>query len=60
MSLRNTTMWEVLLPDGAHKWGMAKELEIDKDGLMHAPEGPGLGGEIDFELIRRKTEAVLQ
>ena len=38
---------------------MAKELGIDKDGLMHAPAGPGLAGEIDFELIKRKTEAVL-
>ena len=60
MALRNTTMWEVLLPDGAHKYGMAKELEIDKDGLMHAPTEPGIGGQIDFELIERKTEAVLR
>jgi L-alanine-DL-glutamate epimerase-like enolase superfamily enzyme len=60
MALRNTTMWEVLLPDGAHKYGMAKELEIDKDGLLHAPTAPGLGGEIDFALIERKTEAVLR
>jgi L-alanine-DL-glutamate epimerase-like enolase superfamily enzyme len=60
MALRNTTMWEVLLPDAAHKYGMAKELEIDKDGLLHAPTAPGLGGEIDFALIERKTEAVLR
>jgi len=26
---------------------------------MHAPAGPGLGAEIDFELIQRKTEMVL-
>jgi L-alanine-DL-glutamate epimerase-like enolase superfamily enzyme len=60
MALRNTTMWEVLLPDGAHKYGMVKELEIDANGLMHAPSEPGLGGEIDLELIARKTEAVLR
>ena len=60
MALRNTTMWEVLLPDGAHKYGMIKELEIDRDGLMHAPMAPGVGGEIDFGLIERKTEAVLR
>jgi hypothetical protein len=57
--LRNTTMWEVLLPDGAHKYGMAQELEIDAEGLMHAPTAPGLGGAIDFDLIARKTEATL-
>jgi len=60
MALRNTTMWEVLLPDGAHKYGMVKELEIDDKGLMHAPTAPGIGGDIDFELIARKTEAVLK
>ena len=48
MALRNTTMWEVLLPDGAHKYGMVKDLEIDKDGLMHAPTEPGLGGRDRF------------
>ena len=37
----------------------AKDLEIDRDGLMHAPSEP-LGGEIDFGLIERKTEAVLR
>ena len=60
MALRNTTMFEVLLPHGAHKYGMVKEIDIDQDGLMHAPTGPGLGAEIDFELIARKTETVLR
>jgi L-alanine-DL-glutamate epimerase-like enolase superfamily enzyme len=60
MALRNTTMFEVLLPHGAHKYGMTKEIDIDKNGLMRAPTGPGLGAEIDFELITRKTEAVLR
>ena len=38
---------------------MAKDLEIDADGMLHAPTAPGLGAEIDFDLITRKTEAVL-
>jgi L-alanine-DL-glutamate epimerase-like enolase superfamily enzyme len=59
MAIRNTTMFEVLLPDGAHKYGMAKEIEIDREGMLYAPTGAGLAGEIDFDLIRRKTEAVL-
>jgi L-alanine-DL-glutamate epimerase-like enolase superfamily enzyme len=59
MAIRNTTMWEVLLPDGAHKYGMINDLAPDKDGMMHAPTEPGLGGQIDFDLIKRKTEAVL-
>ena len=60
MALRNTTMWEVLLPDGADKYGMMKELEIDAKGLMRAPTEPGIGGEIDFAPIEQKTEAVLR
>lgn len=59
MAIRNTTMFEVLLPHGAHRYGMRTELDIDKDGLMHAPAGPGLGADIDFDLIERDTEAVL-
>jgi L-alanine-DL-glutamate epimerase-like enolase superfamily enzyme len=60
MALRNTTMFEVLLPHGAHKFGMATEIDIDKAGMMHAPTGPGLGADIDFALIERNSEAVLR
>ena len=59
MSIPNTTWFEVLLPDGAHKYGLATELEIDTNGMLHAPIAPGLGADIDFDLIRRKTEAEL-
>ena len=31
----------VLLPDGSAQYSMAKELEIDRDGLLHAPTRPG-------------------
>jgi L-alanine-DL-glutamate epimerase-like enolase superfamily enzyme len=27
--------------------------------MVHAPNGPGLGAQIDFELIKRKTLGVL-
>ena len=60
MAISNTTMFEVLLPHGAHKYGMSRELDIDHDGLFHAPSDPGLGAEIDFGLIERKTATVLR
>ena len=59
-AIRNTTFFEVLLPDGAHKYGLAKEIVVDRDGMVHAPTAPGLGAEIDFDLIRAKTTAVLE
>jgi L-alanine-DL-glutamate epimerase-like enolase superfamily enzyme len=59
-AIRNTTFFEVLLPDGAHKYGLAPDITVGPDGMVHAPEKPGLGAEIDFGLIERKTIAVLE
>ncbi|MFC4278096.1 enolase C-terminal domain-like protein [Achromobacter aloeverae] len=59
MALKNTEYFEVLLPGGAQKYGMAEDIEPDADGYVHAPQAPGLGASIDFELIERKRIAVL-
>ena len=58
-AIRNTTFFEVLLPDAAQKYGLAKDIEMDAEGYVHAPTGPGLGAEIDFGLIEKKKVAVL-
>ena len=50
----------MLLPDAAQKYGLAPDITVDRDGLVHAPTGPGLGAAIDFELIKRKTVGVLR
>ena len=59
MAIKNCEFFEVLLPSGAQKYGLVEDIEVDKDGLVHAFEKPGLGAEIDFDLIRRKQIAVL-
>lgn len=59
MAIRNCEFFEVLLPDEAQKYGLASDIVVDGDGLVHAPDGPGLGYEIDFELIERKKLATL-
>ena len=59
MAIRNCEYFEVLLPDEANKFGLVQEIEVDAAGLVHAPTGPGLGVEIDFERIRKNTQAVL-
>jgi L-alanine-DL-glutamate epimerase-like enolase superfamily enzyme len=59
-AIRNTTYFEVLLPDGAHKYGLSEDIQVGRDGLVHAPTGPGLGAAIDFALIEAKTIAVLE
>jgi L-alanine-DL-glutamate epimerase-like enolase superfamily enzyme len=59
MAIRNCEFFEVLLPDGAQKYGLAEDIDVDAQGLVHAPTGPGLGAAIDFRLIERKKVATL-
>ena len=60
MAIRNCEFFEVLLPAGAQKYGLAQDIEVDAQGLVHAFDGPGLGAAIDFGLIERKKTAVLR
>jgi L-alanine-DL-glutamate epimerase-like enolase superfamily enzyme len=59
MAIRNCEFFEVLLPDGAQKYGLEQDIAVDARGLVHAPAGPGLGAAIDFALIARNKVAVL-
>jgi L-alanine-DL-glutamate epimerase-like enolase superfamily enzyme len=60
MAIGNCEFFEVLLPAGAQKYGLAEDIEVDASGLVHAPGGPGLGAAIDFGLIERQKTAVLR
>jgi L-alanine-DL-glutamate epimerase-like enolase superfamily enzyme len=60
MAIRNCEYYEYLLPEAIIKYGIANDIEPDRDGLVHAPMKPGLGVEIDFDLIERKKIAVLR
>jgi L-alanine-DL-glutamate epimerase-like enolase superfamily enzyme len=59
MAIRNTEFFEVLLPDAMQKYGLAEDITVGRDGLVHAPTEPGLGANIDFELIERNKVGVL-
>jgi L-alanine-DL-glutamate epimerase-like enolase superfamily enzyme len=58
-AIANTTWFEVLLPHGAHKYGLAEDITIGRDGLARCPDAPGIGAQIDFDLIKRKQIARL-
>jgi L-alanine-DL-glutamate epimerase-like enolase superfamily enzyme len=58
-AIPNTTFFEVLLPHGAHKYGLTNDIQIGRDGLAHCPQLPGIGAQIDFDLIKRKQVAQL-
>ncbi|MBM3958382.1 MAG: mandelate racemase [SAR202 cluster bacterium] len=60
MAIENCDYFEVLLPDHAQKYGLVKDIKVDAEGYVHAPTGPGLGAEIDFDLIKKKTTRVLR
>lgn len=60
MAIGNCEYFEVLLPDGAQKYGLARDIEIDDQGLVRAPTEPGLGAAVDLDLISRRTVAVLR
>lgn len=59
LAISNCEYFEVLLPDEAQKHGLVDDISVDADGLVHAFDGPGLGAEIDFDLIEANTVSVL-
>ena len=58
-AIPNTEFFEVLLPADAQKYGLVEDLSPDSDGLVYPPSRPGIGAEIDFDLIERKQTAIL-
>jgi L-alanine-DL-glutamate epimerase-like enolase superfamily enzyme len=59
MAISNCEYFEVLEPAGAQKHGLIQDIDIDQNGLVHVPDRPGIGAQIDFELIERNKVAEL-
>lgn len=59
MAIRNCRFFEVLFPNPIHSYGLVEPLKIDGEGLLHAPTGPGIGAQIDFDIIKSRTISVL-
>ena len=60
LAIKNCEFFEVLLPNEAQQYGLLEDLQIDSNGCVHPMDGPGLGVQIDFDLIKRKTIQVLR
>ena len=60
LAIPNTEYFEILLPDATQKYGLVEDVTVARDGTVKPPEGPGLGANIDFDLIERKKTAVLR
>ena len=59
MAIPNCEYFEVLLPSEAQKHGLVQDIEIDSEGMIHISEAPGIGAEIDFDLIEHNKIAEL-
>jgi len=60
MAIPNCDYYEFFPSTGANKYGLVKDIEVDDKGMVYAPEGPGLGYEIDWELVQRNLIQVLK
>ncbi len=52
---RNSDFVEKMEPGELYNVGVKNSLEIDSEGYIHMPAGPGLGLEFDFDEIERRT-----
>ena len=59
MAMKNCQFLEVLLPDNLQKHAVLNEIELDEDGCAHAYNDPGLGVQLDYDLIERNKVADL-
>ncbi|MCH7605876.1 MAG: mandelate racemase [Chloroflexi bacterium] len=54
LAVNNCDYYEVFPASGANKFGLVEDVEVDGNGLVYAPEKPGLGYEIDWQLVERQ------
>ena len=59
MATVNSDFFEVLLPERSHLVRAPGDFVVDAEGYIHAPPGPGLGYEIDWELVEKHTTRTL-
>lgn len=59
MAITNCDYYEVFPCSGANKYALVEDIEVDDQGLVYAPEKPGLGYEIDWELVEREKVRVV-
>ena len=53
MAVPNCDYYEFFPCTGANMYGLVKDIEVDGNGLVHAPTEPGLGYMIDWDLVKR-------
>lgn len=60
MAVTNCDYYEVFPCSGANKYALVEDIEVDSEGMVHIPEKPGLGYEIDWDLVKREQTQVIR
>jgi L-alanine-DL-glutamate epimerase-like enolase superfamily enzyme len=60
MAIPNCDYYEVFPADGANKYGLVEDIEVDDKGMVYAPQKPGLGYDIDWNLVKENKIRVLK
>ncbi len=60
MAIPNCEYYEVFPASGANKYALVEDIEVDEKGLVYAPQKPGLGYEIDWDLVEKNTLQTLR
>ena len=59
MAVPNCEFFEFFPCTGANEYGLVEDIQY-VDGMVHAPTKPGLGYEIDWELVKREHMATVE
>ena len=60
MAVPNCEFYEFFPCTGANVYGLVTDIEFDDNGMVHAPTEPGLGYEIDWDLVKREHTATVE
>ena len=67
LAIPNCEWYEVLVPhrpgvyDLEHlSWGLAEPITIDANGMVHSPQRPGLGIDVDWDKVKAAAVAELR
>lgn len=59
-AINNGDLFEMRVPEGILNTPMQETIPLDKDGWVNFPQKPGLGLEIDWGGIKKRTTAILK
>jgi L-alanine-DL-glutamate epimerase-like enolase superfamily enzyme len=59
MAISNCKYYEVIVNEPAYEFGVKSIPAVDERGMIHAPQMPGIGAPIDFDMLDNHTESIV-